>query len=426
MSRRRGRPGPPPPRRQGQGGRPLSRAGGRQAAASKEQLEQAIRSIVRRSGGEILELTPRQVQRRGSDRSHIYGARVRQGERVLRTTLVAFTTSRRVPGGLVPVVVGGHRIFVWRYPADPFLPGLPRVTSNRRVRELFDELRIIDGQPSLTRRVYRATRRAVIQADLLEDDESVRDTVWVKVMGDRKHARITERTNALGQLHLDLAEHLPVPTVLGIVPEDGILCTAHVPGSTLRKAILDGEPTPPATDIAAITLTLAQLDLDTDADPPRYADPTRHAATIGQVLPKEAARVRGLVEAAQVTGPLVTVHGDFHDGQVLVEDGKLSGLLDIDGVGKGHLASDAGRMIAYVESIGDLARADEATVEAWIGALRAAYEDHVEEDNLARAVGAAWVALATGPHRRQQKRWQELTSRRLDHAERWLRDAGAL
>lgn len=373
----------------------------------------------------IRDLSRQAVQRRGSDRSVIFRVVTERRDIERRFTAVAYVSEQRPPGGLRPLLVKGRRVYVWRYPDDPFLPGLPTVTSNPRVRALLDSFDVVDGQPRLQRRVYRATRRAVIQADLLVEGNLV-ETVYCKVLGGRDRDVIEAQTQRLADHHAQLAAHLPVPTLIGVVPRDGILVAANVPGVTLRKAILDDPVIPAPAEVAGLALTLTGVEVTSDANPARYADPTRHAETIGELLPAQRARAIAMVQACSIDGPMVTVHGDFHDGQVLVEGARITGLIDIDGVGTGHLAHDAGRMIAYVESIGDIDRADSVRVDGYVAGLRAAFADHLADDTLARAIGAAWIALATGPHRRQQKDWEASTVRRLDHAERWLRQAGAL
>jgi aminoglycoside phosphotransferase (APT) family kinase protein len=48
------------------------------------------------------------------------------------------------------------------------------------------------------------------------------------------------------------------------------------------------------------------------------------------------------------------VHGDLHDAQVLLTDGAITGLLDVDGAGPGLMAEDAGNLVAHLEVLADL------------------------------------------------------------------------
>ncbi len=428
MSRRRRRGGPPPPRRRP---KPVpARASGAPADVAKALLDgaavTAMISALSRDGWEVRSHKRRSVQRRGSEVSIVFGVTMRREGADRSATVVVHWTSRAVPPGARIVLVQGLRLHVWRYPSDPFMPGLLHVTSKKRLRAFLDELEVVPGEvDELVRRVYRPTRRGVVEARLTAPDGSPR-TVYCKSLGDRDHKRLRSRTAELVATHRVLATRLPVPEVLAVVEGEGVVVFDEVPGKTLRLSILDGDPTPTPMEVAGLALSMAELHVDTDADPRRYADPTRHATVIGGVLPSEAARVKALVERCRdLDGPLVTVHGDFHDGQVLVADGAISGLLDVDGVGKGLLAHDAGRMIAYIESIADIPRADEPTVMAYSKGLQDAFADHVDRETLGRAAASAFVALATGPHRRQQKDWEASTVRRLDHAQRWLEDVGA-
>ncbi len=426
MTRRR-RKGPPPPRRQ------PAATQGRQPTASEIAKKMtdgaavtAMVSSLSRDGWDVVTHRRRSVQRRGNDVSIVFQVTMKRDGEDRTATVAVHWTNRTMPPGARMVLVSGLRLHVWRYPSDPFLPGLVRVTSKRRLRTFLDEIAIAPGEvEELVRRVYRPTRRGVIEARLTAPDGG-EYRIYCKVLGDRNVEKLAARTLEIAAHHRALAERVPVPEVLAVVEDQGLVILAEVPGSTLRLAILDGKPCPTPAEVAGLALSISDLEVTSNADPQRYADPTRHASVLAGILPAQAARVRGMVaECVDLKGPLVTVHGDFHDGQVLVQDGKVSGLLDVDGIGEGLLAHDAGRMIAYVESIADIERADEASVMAYSQGLQAAFADHVDAETLARATAAAWIALATGPHRRQQADWERLTVVRLDHAERWLSSIGA-
>ncbi len=425
------------PKRRRRGGPPRSRnRPSRQGVAERAEVvllgdgaEEALRGALRRAGWTVDGVERKSVQRRGRDLSIVFRTKLRRDGAERTSTVVVHHSANRVPDGTTTFVVGGLRVHVWRYPSDPYLPGLHRATSRRKVLELLAELGsprpdVAIDQVELTRRVYRPTRRAVVQVDL--DTPGGSERVFVKVLGDRDPAKMAARTGELARHHRVLAARLPVPALVGVREDQGILAIENVPGRTLRQSILDGDPAPTPSEVAGLAITLAGIEVESTSNPVRYADPTRHAKVIGGVLPDEARRVQRLVQECEVRGPLVTVHGDFHDGQVLIHEGRISGLIDVDGVGAGHLAHDAGRMIAYVESIGDIDRADGPTVQAWSQGLQDAFSDHVDEETLGRATAAAWIALATGPHRRQQLEWEAATRRRLDHAQRWLETIGAL
>ena len=74
---------------------------------------------------------------------------------------------------------------------------------------------------------------------------------------------------------------------------------------------------------------------------------------IGAALPVLDPQLRWLVD--QVSGGLSGMepgreptHGDFHEGQLFVSKGLITGMLDIDTMGPGRRADDLACMIAHL------------------------------------------------------------------------------
>ena len=110
------------------------------------------------------------------------------------------------------------------------------------------------------------------------------------------------------------------------------------------------------------------------------------------------------------------VHGDLHDGQLLLDADRIVGLLDVDGSGTGHLASDVGNLVAHVEVVGELWPEVADRCDALAQGLRDAFRPTVGAADLARATAAAWLGLATGPRMAQDDDWREATRARIDRA----------
>jgi aminoglycoside phosphotransferase (APT) family kinase protein len=117
-----------------------------------------------------------------------------------------------------------------------------------------------------------------------------------------------------------------------------------------------------------------------------------------------------------LTGQLVVVHGDLHDAQVLLTDGVVTGLLDVDGAGFGLLSEDAGNLVAHIEVLADLHPAVADRALTYVDEVAAAYAAVVGAEDLRRATAGAWLSLATGPRRAQDPDWQEATRRRVARA----------
>jgi aminoglycoside phosphotransferase (APT) family kinase protein len=136
-------------------------------------------------------------------------------------------------------------------------------------------------------------------------------------------------------------------------------------------------------------------------------------------VPEEAERLERLASA--LTGaqrqPTATVHGDFHEGNVLVGGEGVSGLLDVDDAGPGERVDDLGLMIGRIWSLAH-ARAGEPALRYCEELLRRS-DARVDPAELRRRVGIALVGRATGPFRNQLDGWRGETRRRLELAEHW-------
>ena len=151
----------------------------------------------------------------------------------------------------------------------------------------------------------------------------------------------------------------------------------------------------------------------------RVAD---HAAVLGAVLPHLRPRLEALCAVLTASDPgahpAVPVHGDFYESQLLVDDGVVVGLLDVDTVGRGHRIDD------WATLLGHLALLEHILPEP---VTAQSYRRAVAEHALARwpgthlrpRVAAVLVGLATGPFRVQQVDWPALTAARLALAEEW-------
>jgi hypothetical protein len=325
--------------------------------------------------------------------------------------LVAHVDRRGFPDGAFVLTRGtGEQVAVWRFPHDPYLPGLPSAISPDRVRELLDQLGAPSGDVTLFTRAYRPSRRAVVEVRI-DGPEAAGRVLYLKVLSG---SRVTE----LAELHRALVSSVPVPPVVGVADAQGILALGALPGRTLRAALVEGWPVPAPEALVSLSERVAASGVRSSRDPRGFADPTRHVAGLAALLPARAEELRDLAEqAAAVDGPTVPVHGDLHDGQLLLDDdGSITGLLDVDGAGTGFLAHDAGNLVAHVAVIGEIWPEVAARTETYADELAAAYAPLVGAEALARATAGAWIGLATGPYRAQDTDWEERTHARLDRA----------
>jgi hypothetical protein len=386
-------------RLEGAGGREVLAEASRQAGAELERAE--LRSIHHRSGRSV---------------SRVYDTTLRVGDATQEALLIAHVDARALPDGTFVLESNGDRVAVWRFPYDPFLPGLPSVIDASRVRQLLDQLQAPAGEVELFTRAYRPSRRAVVEVTIHLPDLSGR-ILYLKVLAG-------DRAEELAQVHRALLPHVPVPRVVGVAPRQGILAIEALAGRTMRAALVDGEDLPEPGAVVELSERLAASGLTSRRDPRAFADPVRHVPGLTSLVPDLADEVARVADAAaDVDGDRVPVHGDLHDGQLLLTDGAISGLLDVDGSGSGLVAQDAGSLVAHVEAIGLVWPTAAERASAYAAALTDAYRPRVGATELARATAGAWIALATGPYRAQEVDWPEATRYRIRRAAQVLAEA---
>jgi aminoglycoside phosphotransferase len=366
------------------------------------------------AGGTVVSWRAKQVTHQvRSGTTVAYRARIRWPDgRVADETLAACTGD--LPEGALVLADGADRVALWRFPHDPDLPGLPSAFDARHVASVFRDLGLADGSIRLAVRAYRPRRRAVIEAT------GPRGRLFVKVVRP-------DRVEALHDRHrLLVASGIPVPQSLGWT-DDGLLVLQALPGRTLRQALKRrAVPVPSGSDLLNLL----------DRLPAALADGRRrhswldrvdhYAAVVAAAAPECAERVAAVSQAIATeagTGPVVPCHGDFYESQLLVDGGRVCGLLDVDTAGPGERLDDLACLLGHLSVLAQI-QTDRAGAINRLGArYLATFEHAVDPADLRYRVAAVIVSLATGPHRVQEARWRASTRRRVELAERWLESA---
>lgn len=320
-------------------------------------------------------------------------------------------TTLEAPVGAVVVGAEDARVAVWRVPQDPFLPSLATALQPDVAASLITELGGQITDPVTRLRAYRPTRRAVIAVT------GSGDTVYLKLVKPR-------RLEALHQRHLSLEGILPVPEPLGISRDLGLLAMRSMSGATLREILESpGGHLPHPDVVAGLPGTLPHLDHAATVHSAIEAVP-RVAALLRRLLPMETERIDWLEErlgADEVTDR-VPAHGDYHEAQLLVEDGRVSGLLDVDTLGVARPGDDPGTMLGHL-AVWHTLSSQPDRVAAYASALQQRWEVVLDARDLRLRAAARVLGLALGPFRVQQVGWPVETSRRLDLARQWVESA---
>ncbi len=325
-----------------------------------------------------------------------------------------------------------HAVVAVPFPNDPELPALRHFHRDYRLKQALLEYLDGDGPPGwrlvkhrTTRRLlaYKPGRRAVYRVDAClerrEDGERRLVPVHVRIEPQRAY-EATERKLAAIRRAAAASSDLALPGGATRSAARGLTMRDWARGSSLAQLLATARAGEAAERAGRALAVLHGLPLslgDRAGDP--VGDVARQGADLAARLPGEARRIEqvgqrlaALLPALFDGSPAVTVHGDFHPGQVVLGDGPPL-VADFDRAGAGHPATDLGSMLAYLAEAGDVGPWGEAFLDGYAKvAPRAATWEQL-------AVGRATAAFhrLAVPFRRLAPDWPRLVQERLDRIE---------
>jgi len=363
-----------------------------------------LQAVLAQAGSKVDGIRPRQVTWwPGRSITVRYDVTTATGRRLPQIVACA----GEIPDGVAVVASGEARIGFWALPHDPVLSGLAAALDPDSLRPMLASGGLITDRVSVRLRAYRPARRAVVQVDT----DSVR--VYLKTVPPASVARLHDT-------HRRMAGLLPVPMSFGFDPDLGILVMSSGRGRTLRETLDEGGQAPPPGELDALLASLPAPPAGSKTRSPinRLGSLTD---LLGRIVPDQRGRIEDLVGriGEEPAGDRVASHGDFHDGQILVEAGRVTGLLDVDTYGPGHLADDPATMLGHLGSRRPHAPRPEG-IGSFTTDLRRHWLDRVDAWELTRRTAAVMLGLATGPFRVQQSDWPDRVRDRIARAEEML------
>jgi aminoglycoside phosphotransferase len=351
------------------------------------------------------------------------------GRPPVRETLLASThRGGPLPGTVaLEASVAGRdlTVSVWRWPFDPVLTALSDLVTPGRAEARLAGL--VRGPVAIHVAAYRPTERAVVRVD----DADGR-SIWVKILppDTTESCAVSELAERHRRFRI---AGVPVPEVVADDPAAGWLALTDVPGPTLRDRLkAGGGSLPAAAGLVDLLRRVRATPLEGAALRTRTQDASGHAAMLATVAPELRPRLECIVEALtpEVAASQLRsapVHGDLHEGQLVLDGRRIAGVLDVDDAGLGDPLDDLATILAHL-------RFRRTMAEPTPTARRlTAYVDHLTDtftasateigcrpDELRRVTAAALVGLATGPFRIQQPDWITSTERVLADAEALL------
>ncbi|MBF4993799.1 aminoglycoside phosphotransferase family protein [Arthrobacter gandavensis] len=303
----------------------------------------------------------------------------------------ATTYGAAAAGPVLRTSLSGVRLFLWLHPSDPLLPDLAWALSPPDIaRQIFGAADV--GGLDLTVIGYRPLRRAVVHA-VQGGDEA-----YVKVV-------LPAHAEGLRHRHRLLAES-PVPAAALLAGTEGrsAVALSPLPGRPLLHALADGSSPLTSADLIRIldALPAAALELRRR---PAWAERARaYGRAAADVLAAGRRRIFGISSRIEAMvegldpGPVVPVHGDFYEGNLLTADGRITGVLDVDGLGPGHRIDDLACFLGHLAVLARLS--PESALPDGLAEYGAGFESAAEEAGSSAAAlnaRAAGVALSLVP-----------------------------
>jgi hypothetical protein len=294
---------------------------------------------------------------------------------------------------------------------------LPRAAVPAALAALLNEHRVLDhpvtGESIALEMIsYRPRRRAVLKAVVKTRDRP--RTVFVKVLHESAYGPTLQRHELLRRARFPAA-------LVAAATADFILVLHELPGRPLTQAIFDEAMPCTAENMITLLDSLPSAVVGLPRRPPWTGAVGTYAEMIAAALPALDPQLRWLV--AQVSGGLAgaqpglePTHGDFHEGQLFVANGLITGLLDIDTIGPGRRADDLACMIAHLSTMQRMTAEQAAGLTRLINLWLQVFDTRVDPIELRLRAAGVIVSLATGPYRGQEPNWQAETVHMIEAA----------
>ena len=320
---------------------------------------------------------------------------------------------------------GNREVAVWLYPNDPDLPGLVRTSTPVAIAALLNEHRVLP-QPVTADQIvlemvgYRPRRRAVLRVIVRTREGRV--VLYAKVLREAAFAATLRRHELL------IEAGIPAPPIAAATT-DFVLVLRALSGRPLASAMFDSVPPCAAEDLVDLLDAMpAEISLLPRRAP--WVDSVeQYAAMVAAALPELDGRLASLtatIRSAVVVSPGgEPTHGDFHEGQLLVSAGAVSGLLDVDTAGPGRRVDDLACLLAHLQTVQRMNPKQAARVQRLVRTWTPVFDERVDPVELRLRAAGVIISLATGPYRSQEQGWRQETESILASAERLVRNAHA-
>ena len=304
----------------------------------------------------------------------------------------------------------GKPELLFRYPDDPFLPGLAVAASPIEAHKLLAKHLPISPHRVLVEPVrYRPGTRAVLRHVVhWGPSRKTRTTLFARVMPPARLPRL------LAAAALPDRSGFSLPPIVGSWSEGGVVWMSEVPGETLRERIRSGTaPEPDRVLDALVPLWETPLKADEGQSLDVAGGYRSTERLLTHVLEHREAALQALSEVTGVLGPFAKAwhpstlaHNDFHDDQVLITPAGHLALVDFEEVGPGDAQFDVANLLAHLHWMARFGRSPKAC-EAYRAGIRSAALQRFGWDARELDVREAYgiFRLTSNPVRQMRRDW---------------------
>jgi Phosphotransferase enzyme family len=311
-------------------------------------------------------------------------------------------------------------ILFFRYPNDPYLPGLPTVADPLAAHVALEKHVPLHPQRIRVQQVvYRPSSRAVLRYNAAFRRTGSSVTLYVRVL------RPAELPDWLTAADAVAASGFLVPRVAGIWPEQGVAWLNEVPGPTLRDLVVRGGAPEPGLVLDALAPLWSVPFHPEEGNAMSVQRGFNWTyGILNTVLPAGPGR-ESLQRAVSAFQPWVAdwqptaiAHNDFYDAQVIVTPEQRLAVVDFEETGPGDPMIDIGNMLAHLRWRGafgdDSDRAQRSLAYHKLLRSEALSRFRWNTDRLALREAYCLFRLAGNPVRKARAEWVGEVEKVLD------------
>ena len=307
-------------------------------------------------------------------------------------------------------MVMGKPLKLFRFPDDPYLPGLPAAVSAVDARELLTKY--VDIRPRRVRLEmirYRPASRAVIRCTTSGKMNDIgRSILYCRVMRPRRVSRLMTAATLVG------SSGFVLPRLVGCWTEGGVVWNVRIPGVNVRDLVFEGNPPEPHR----ILDHLERLWSTPVPEGVRRRNILSGFETVQRTLSHllQEQESKELLERIVETlepwvkqwRPTVLAHNDFYDDQMLFIPSTASlALVDFEETALGDPMLDVGNMLAHLSRSVQMG-APQAVEIYWSRFRNTALERYGwETRDLDLREAYCLFRLATNPFQSLTENWRE-------------------